>query len=72
MKRVLVTGAKGMLGVDLCSIFAPHFDLLAVDVDELDVRRADSVGRQADALPVGIGASKPESRDPDAVPGRGE
>ena len=43
MKRVLVTGAKGMLGVDLCSIFAPHFDLLAVDVDELDVRRADSV-----------------------------
>jgi dTDP-4-dehydrorhamnose reductase len=43
MKRVLVTGAKGMLGVDLCSIFARHFDLRAVDVDEMDVCRADSV-----------------------------
>jgi dTDP-4-dehydrorhamnose reductase len=43
MKRVLVTGAKGMLGVDLCSLFSPHFDLLAVDVDEMDIRRADSV-----------------------------
>ncbi|MBI5714414.1 MAG: dTDP-4-dehydrorhamnose reductase [Chloroflexi bacterium] len=42
-KRVLVTGAKGMLGADLCTIFASHFELHGVDVDEVDVCRADSV-----------------------------
>jgi dTDP-4-dehydrorhamnose reductase len=43
MKRVLVTGAKGMLGTDLCSIFAPHFKLRTVDIDEMDVCHANSV-----------------------------
>lgn len=27
-----------MLGADLCAIFAPHFDLTSVDLDEMDVR----------------------------------
>jgi dTDP-4-dehydrorhamnose reductase len=43
MKRVLVTGAKGMLGVEVCRIFGAHFEVRAVDVDELDVRDAASV-----------------------------
>jgi dTDP-4-dehydrorhamnose reductase len=36
--KVLVTGAKGMLGSDLCPIFAAEHDVLATDLEEMDVR----------------------------------
>ncbi len=36
--RVLVTGANGMLGRDLCSIFEQKHEVVATDVDEMDVR----------------------------------
>ncbi len=36
--KVLVTGARGMLGSDLCPIFARQHELLATDLEELDVR----------------------------------
>jgi dTDP-4-dehydrorhamnose reductase len=41
--KVLVTGAKGMLGSDLCPIFAQRHDVKATDLDELDVRHPPSV-----------------------------
>lgn len=36
--RILVTGAKGMLGTDLCRIFAAHHEVVATDIEEMDVR----------------------------------
>jgi len=36
--RVLVTGARGMLGGDLCRVFESEHDVVATDVEELDVR----------------------------------
>jgi dTDP-4-dehydrorhamnose reductase len=36
--RVLVTGAKGMLGSDLCPIFAQHHEISATDINDMDVR----------------------------------
>ena len=36
--RVLVTGAKGMLGRDLCLILAKKHEVIATDVEEMDVR----------------------------------
>ena len=41
--RVLVTGAKGMLGLDLCRIFGKYHELLPVDIDEMDVRDRGAV-----------------------------
>jgi dTDP-4-dehydrorhamnose reductase len=38
MKKVLVTGAKGMLGVDVCRIFSEKFRVFPTDVEELDIR----------------------------------
>jgi len=36
--RVLVTGAKGMLGGDLCRVFQEKHDVIATDVEEMDIR----------------------------------
>jgi len=37
--RVLITGAKGMLGTDLCREWQAHgYDLCATDIQEMDVR----------------------------------
>jgi dTDP-4-dehydrorhamnose reductase len=37
--RVLVTGAKGMLGTDLCQVWqAQGYDMCATDIQEMDVR----------------------------------
>ena len=36
--RVLVTGAKGMLGSDLCLMLAKKHEVIATDVEEMDVR----------------------------------
>jgi len=36
--KVLVTGAKGMLGLDLCAVFGQKHEVVATDVEEMDVR----------------------------------
>ncbi len=36
--KVLVTGAKGMLGSDLCPVFAEKHQVVATDLEEMDVR----------------------------------
>jgi len=36
--KVLITGAKGMLGSDLCPVFEERHQILATDLEELDVR----------------------------------
>jgi dTDP-4-dehydrorhamnose reductase len=36
--KVLVTGAGGMLGRDLCRVFGERHDVIATDVEEMDVR----------------------------------
>jgi len=41
--KVLVTGARGMLGSDLCPIFDHQHELLATDLEELDVRDPGAV-----------------------------
>ena len=44
MSKVLVTGAKGMLGTDLCRIFQEkNHDVKITDIEELDVRNTDLV-----------------------------
>jgi dTDP-4-dehydrorhamnose reductase len=43
--KVLVTGARGMLGSDLCPIFERQHELLATDVEEMDVRDPGAVFR---------------------------
>jgi dTDP-4-dehydrorhamnose reductase len=35
--RVLVTGAKGMLGTDVCEVLRPGRDLFGYDVDDFDI-----------------------------------
>ncbi len=45
MDKVLVTGAHGMLGVDLCRVFSDRYSVHETDVDELDIRDYDSVRR---------------------------
>jgi dTDP-4-dehydrorhamnose reductase len=41
--KILVTGAKGMLGSDLCPIFAQQHQILATDLEEMDVRQPQAV-----------------------------
>jgi dTDP-4-dehydrorhamnose reductase len=53
MKRVLVTGADGMLGVDLCKVFAEKYEVYPTDVGQLDVREYDRVVEM-------IGRTEPE------------
>lgn len=36
--RILVTGAKGMMGSDLCPVLSEHHQVLATDIEEMDVR----------------------------------
>ena len=44
MKKVLVTGAKGMLGSDLCPILRQRdYEVIVTDIDEMDVRDCESV-----------------------------
>ena len=46
MKRVLVTGGKGMLGRAIAERLTDKVDLLLVDVDELDVADREAVGQR--------------------------
>jgi dTDP-4-dehydrorhamnose reductase len=44
MRKVLVTGAKGMLGSDLCKIFEEKgYQVKITDIEEMDVRKFDLV-----------------------------
>lgn len=44
MDRVLVTGAKGMMGTDLCSrLSAKDYDVTITDLEEMDVRDLEEV-----------------------------
>jgi dTDP-4-dehydrorhamnose reductase len=36
--KILVTGARGMLGSDLCPVFRERHDVLATDIEDMDVR----------------------------------
>ena len=53
MKKVLVTGANGMMGKDLCRILVDRgYDLVATDIDTLDIRDEEAVNDiVADAQP---------------------
>jgi len=37
LKQCLVTGARGMLGTDLCPVFATRYEVIATDVEDLDI-----------------------------------
>jgi dTDP-4-dehydrorhamnose reductase len=41
--KVLITGAKGQLGYDLCNILAMDFNIIPTDLDELDITNPDDV-----------------------------
>ncbi len=41
--KILVTGARGVLGTDLCAIFAEEYQIKATDIEDMDVRRRDIV-----------------------------
>ncbi len=41
--RVLVTGARGMMGMDVCRVFAEQHEVIATNIEELDVRDAEAV-----------------------------
>ena len=43
--KILVTGAAGMLGSDLCPLFAQAHEIIATDIKELDVRDPAAVMR---------------------------
>ena len=44
MTKILVTGANGMLGQDLCPILEDEgFDVVETDVDTLDITNLDMV-----------------------------
>lgn len=71
--RVLVTGARGMLGAELCAMLAPRHEVAAFDLAEADLTRPEAV--------AAIAARRPEAvvhcaamanvdgceRDPDAA-----
>lgn len=51
MSRVLVTGAKGMMGTDLCRILQERgYDVTATDIEEMDVRDRALVQRTVEEL----------------------
>ena len=38
MMKIMVTGAHGMLGTDLCKLFQDEYEIKATDIDNMDVR----------------------------------
>jgi dTDP-4-dehydrorhamnose reductase len=48
--KILITGAAGMLGSDLCPIFAQAHDIVATDIHELDVRDPGQVLRWSEQV----------------------
>ena len=41
MDRVLITGAKGMLGLDLTDVFRESYDVYGRDIDDFDITRGE-------------------------------
>lgn len=41
--KVLITGAKGQLGTDLCHVLSSDYNIIATDIDELDITNPDDV-----------------------------
>jgi dTDP-4-dehydrorhamnose reductase len=41
--KILITGSNGQLGMDCQKVFSPSHDIIAVDVEELDITHAASV-----------------------------
>lgn len=42
-RKILVTGARGMLGTEVCSALSPRHDVRGVDIDDFDVTDPDGV-----------------------------
>ncbi len=38
-KKILVLGAKGMLGTDMVGVLVPDFDVKAIDIEDLDITK---------------------------------
>jgi dTDP-4-dehydrorhamnose reductase len=49
--RVLVTGAKGQLGVELVSLLTPDHEVTGLDLPELDITRSEATTAVADLRP---------------------
>ncbi|MEW6685757.1 MAG: dTDP-4-dehydrorhamnose reductase [Candidatus Edwardsbacteria bacterium] len=43
--RILVTGAKGMLGTDLCSLLTLEHAVIGIDIDDFDITHSDTPDR---------------------------
>ena len=41
--KIAVIGAKGMLGRELCRVLGHHHEILAWDIDEIDITGQDFV-----------------------------
>ncbi|MGQ9688055.1 MAG: dTDP-4-dehydrorhamnose reductase [Desulfobaccales bacterium] len=41
--KILLTGAGGLLGWDCCVVFQQHHEVIALDIQKLDITRADQV-----------------------------
>gem|GEM_PF-3287313 len=45
MKKILITGAKGMLAHDLISSLETDYELMLTDVTEMNITDASSISR---------------------------
>jgi len=52
--RVLVTGAKGQLGVELLDVLRREHDVVGLDVPELDITKSEATRVIADARPAWV------------------
>jgi dTDP-4-dehydrorhamnose reductase len=43
IKKVLVTGCRGQLGLELMDVLPPDFDIAGVDIEEMDITNPDDV-----------------------------
>jgi dTDP-4-dehydrorhamnose reductase len=51
-KKILVTGAKGMLGSALCDVLGNYFDVLGIDTEECDITIRDKVKEKMQDLTI--------------------
>jgi len=71
--RILVTGARGMLGSDVCEVLARDHELTGVDIDDFDVSNApDAAEAIARAAPVVVVHLAAYTRVDDAEDEKGE
>lgn len=48
--RILVTGAKGMLGTDACEVLAEAHEVIGVDIDDFDILKGDAAANSVAGL----------------------